>query len=274
MQILVNTVNTIKSANLKEKTIAIAFILLLTISGATAILPHVNAQINTYSSSPTKGSNGLWNLPTFAGLTVAPTPDGVGQTAQVIMEIELLPPSTGIEAVTGTYGGWLGLMLTVTDPNGTSTSLGPYETDVSGTYQIGYTPDTVGTYTFVMNFPGQVVNGTGFGGYYGNFQASTSRTISLVVQQTPISGYSEAPVPLPTQYWTEPINGQNRYWSTISGPWLPKWLQCNRRFQSVHLCTGQCTHSMENAELRNDRKSRWRRLWFFTVARYRKPRFF
>ena len=118
------------------------------------------------------------------------------------MVIELLPPSTGIEAVTIVTGGWIGLTLTVTDPNGTSTTLGPYETDVSGTYQIGYTPDTVGTYTFVMNFPGQTVNGTGYGGYYANFLASTSRTVSMTVQQTPVSGYSEAPVPLPTQYWT------------------------------------------------------------------------
>ena len=217
MQILENTM---KSANLKGKTIAIGLILVLTISAAAAILPHVNAQVNTYSYTPTRGSNGLWNLPSFAGLTVSPIPIGVGQTAQLILEIELLPPSTGIEAVNGVVGGWIGLTLTVTDPNGTSTTLGPYETDVSGTYQISYTPDSVGTYTFVENFPGQTVNGTGYGNYYANFLPTTSRTVSMTVQQEPVSGYIEAPVPLPTQYWTQPINGQNRYWSTISGPWL------------------------------------------------------
>ena len=111
-------------------------------------------------------------------------------------------------------------MLTVTNPNGTTTTLGPFESDVSGTYQLAYTPTSVGTYTFVMNFPGQTVNGTGFGGYYANFQPSTSRTVSLTVQQAPVQGYIEAPVPLPTQYWTEPINAQNRDWNTISGPWL------------------------------------------------------
>ena len=41
-------------------------------------------------------------------LLLAPDPVGVGQTVQVIMIIELLPPSVGIEAVTGTYGGWIG----------------------------------------------------------------------------------------------------------------------------------------------------------------------
>jgi outer membrane protein assembly factor BamB len=50
--------------------------------------------------------------------------------------------------------------------------------------------------------------------------ASTSKKVSLTVQQAPVTGYYEAPVPLPTQYWTEPINAQNRYWNSISGPWL------------------------------------------------------
>jgi outer membrane protein assembly factor BamB len=212
-----------KSTNLYGKSIAIALILVLTLSSAVAILPTIKAQTlgsqMPYSYTPTKGSNGLWNYPTFPGVTDAPNPVGVGQPVQVIMIIELLPPSVGEEGVTAVTGGWLGLTLTVTDPNGTSTTMGPYETDVSGTYQIGYTPDTVGTYTFVMNFPGQTVNGTGFGSLFGNFLPSTAST-SLTVQQTPIQGYSEAPVPLPTQYWTTPIDAQNRAWNTISGPWL------------------------------------------------------
>ena len=44
MQILGNTIK-MKSANLKEKTIAIALILVLAISAAAAMLPHVNAQV-------------------------------------------------------------------------------------------------------------------------------------------------------------------------------------------------------------------------------------
>jgi hypothetical protein len=192
-------------------------------SSALAILPTAKATLGTpwpYSYTPTKGSNGLWNFPTFAGLTVSPNPIGVGQPVQVIMIIELLPPSTGIEAVTGTYGGWLGMMLTITDPNGTKTTMGPYESDVSGTYQIAFTPTMVGTWTFQFSFPGQTVNGTGFGNYYANFQASTSDAVSLTVQSAPVQGYAEAPVPLPDQYFTFPVNGQNRYWNTIEGPWL------------------------------------------------------
>ena len=50
--------------------------------------------------------------------------------------------------------------------------------------------------------------------------ASTSKTVTVTVQQTPLQGFAEAPVPLPTQYWTQPIDVQNRYWNSISGPWF------------------------------------------------------
>ena len=75
MQNLMNSINSIKPTTTKGKTIAIAFILLLTISAAAAALPHVaNAQVNTYSYTPTQGANGLWNLQTFAGQLLALTP--------------------------------------------------------------------------------------------------------------------------------------------------------------------------------------------------------
>jgi hypothetical protein len=218
-----NLINTMKSANLKGKIIAIALILVLTMSSALAILPTTKATLGSpwpYTSTPTKGTNGLWNVPTFAGITASPDPIGVGQPVQVIMVIELLPPSTGSEGASLVTGGWIGYVLTITDPNGTATTMGPYESDVSGTYQVTYTPTMVGTYTFQYSFPGQTVNGTGYGNYYANFLPSTSDKVSLTVQQAPIAGFSEAPVPLPTQYWTQPIDAQNRYWNSISGPWL------------------------------------------------------
>jgi len=105
--------------------------------------------------------------------------------------------------------------------------MGPYESDVSGTYQVSYTPTMIGTYSFYFTFPGQTVNGTGYGTYFANFLASTSKTVTVTVQQAPIQGYVEAPVPLPGQYWSIPINGQNRAWNVISGPWLQGNNFCN-----------------------------------------------
>jgi hypothetical protein len=166
------------------------------------------------------GSNGLWNVATFPGLTVSPNPVGVGQPVTVIMIIELLPPSIGSEASTVVTGGWVGLTLTVTNPNGTASTMGPYETTPSGDYSLTYVPTMVGTYTFQFTFPGQTVNGTGYGSYYANFLPSTSAVESLTVQQAAVVGFAEAPVPLPSQYWTQPIDAENRGWNVVSGPWL------------------------------------------------------
>src|SRR5208283_2194055 len=106
---------------------------------------------------------------------------GVGQPIQCIMVIEQLPASVGVEAKQGVYGGWVGFVLTVTSPNGTSSTLGPYESDVTGTYQIEYTPTATGTYYFQFTFPGQTDSNITWGGisgdplyYNANFLASTS----------------------------------------------------------------------------------------------------
>jgi len=217
------------------KTLSIALILILTLSSAMLVLPLIHAQVAgvggaaTYSATPARGANGLWNIPSFAGITCAPNPVGVGQSLQIIMLIEQLPPSQGTEAETGTTGGWPGLILTITDPNGNTTTQGPFLTDVSGTYQISYTPTMTGTYTFQFSWPGLTVgNGPGmiqgtssFVWYWGNFLGATSNKQTVTVTQTPAPGYTEAPVPLPNQYWqVTNVNGQNRAWNTICGPYV------------------------------------------------------
>jgi len=50
------------------------------------------------------------------------------------------------------------------------------------------------------------------------FQPSTSNIWTLTVQQEQIS-YPPV-VPLPTNYWTRPIYGENNNWNTIAGNWL------------------------------------------------------
>src|SRR4030042_1995622 len=55
---------------------------------------------------------------------------------------------------------------------------------------------------------------------YGNilYQASDSEKVTLVVQQDPVPEYPATP--LPTEYWTRPINAQHYTWNTISANWL------------------------------------------------------
>ena len=53
------------------------------------------------------------------------------------------------------------LTVAVTKPDGTTETLGPFTADPAAYAYTSYTPDMVGTYTFVFNFPGQLVTSVG-----------------------------------------------------------------------------------------------------------------
>ena len=107
----------------KGKTIAIALILMLAITSAAAILPAVGFYSGYVVENPTAAQISAAGLPTIttsAGLIVSPTLLGVGQKATVIMWINFLPPSEGVEATTAVTGGWKGYTITITKPDGTT----------------------------------------------------------------------------------------------------------------------------------------------------------
>ncbi len=112
--------------------------------------------------------------------------------------------------------------MTITKPDGTTETKGPYTSDPTGSTWFYYAPTQIGTYQFQFSFPGQQVNGTD---QYGNrisgyYQPSTSPKVPLTVQQNPILPYPETPLPKPNEYWQRPIYGTNREWNTIAGNWL------------------------------------------------------
>jgi len=203
----------------KTKTATITLVLVLTIAATLTFLPTVNAVLR--------------DVDTYAGITVSPDPIGVGQPVQVIMFLSYLPPSEGYEfqQVVGepygiTTGGWKGYVLTITKPDGTTTTMGPYESDPSGMYQVSYVPATTGTYYFQFTFPGQTEIDRVWGGspgahflYNAYFLPSTSEKHDVTVQQEPITGWQETPRPW-GEYWDRPIEGQNREWNVLGGPWL------------------------------------------------------
>jgi hypothetical protein len=92
----------------------------------------------------------------------------------------------------------------------------PVVSDPTSSQYFDFTPDQVGTYTLFFNFPGQVYN---FGGaYQGDYYTPSNATITFVVQQQPVSVSSE--LPLPSAFWTVPINAQNVAWDSIASNWL------------------------------------------------------
>ncbi len=188
----------------KQALFSIALILLLTVSGIMAAIPTSKAQTET---SP---------LPTNAFINVSPNPAGIGQ--QVTLEMWLGQPNP---TATGLLGGrWDGFTVLVTKPDGTTQTLGPFTANDASFAVAYYTPEQTGNYTFKFTFPGQHVTGIApltmqpINSYY----AASSFTSCLSVQQQPATSYPQTP--LPTSYWTRPINSQNSLWASISGNWL------------------------------------------------------
>jgi hypothetical protein len=193
----------------KETTFAAALILLLCISTFFAGIGSVNAHMPT------------WQVPTYSYVSAVPSPVGQNQLVTIVFWLDKPPPtSSGV-------GGdrWQKLTVTLTKPDGTKQTLGPFTSDpVGGTYTL-YTPDQTGTYTAVFNFPGQVLslNGpTGIPGGASDFINDTylpsSATTTFIVQKDPI------PLPveyaLPTGFWTRPIEGENTNWDAVASNWL------------------------------------------------------
>jgi hypothetical protein len=202
---------------IKNKTLAILIALVLTTSiGASIVLqPTVSAH-----TPP-------WTIISYAYLSVQPTPIGVGQTAAVCMWVDAALPGASEYPVTSYTNNIrrIGYALTITAPDGTvSTKTWDMVSDPTGVQSYYFTPTQVGTYTFLFSYPGQTYTWTSSTqgantAYTGDVYLAANTTKTLTVQQDPIPLAVDS-YPLPTEYWTYPIEGQNNYWYTIASNWL------------------------------------------------------
>ena len=198
----------------KNKTAAIMIATLLIISMGASLILLPNASAHTPA----------WQIPTYVYINVSPNPIGVGQTVNVNFWVNAPPPTASAQ-----YGDrWSNLSVIVTHPDGTTEKLGPFASDDTGGAHTSYTPTVVGNYTFQSFFGAEVVKGLNQpagsppistnAAVNDTFLASTSTKFTLTVQQTAIAYASVAP--LPTNYWTRPIYGENNNWYSIAGNWL------------------------------------------------------
>jgi hypothetical protein len=185
-----------------------ALFLMSAMAISAVALPTATAQLNVPYVSTGKCA-------TYAFIGATPNPIGVGQ--QVLLHV-------GITQQLASVGyGWEGLTVTVTKPDSTTETLGPLRTDATGGTGTVYVPSMVGNYTLQTHFPEQrnpaAIGAGGFSvlGLPVNttMLASDSPILTLVVQQQPLQ-YNPG-VPLPTEYWTRPINAQFREWYAVSG---------------------------------------------------------
>lgn len=194
----------------KNKTLAIviSILLMLSISVSITLIPNANAH------TP------VWNMATFAYIVVAPNPIGVSQTATVYMWLGNVPyPNSAIE----NHYRYHGYTLTITAPDGSVQKQTYGEiTDTTNSQMYHFTPNQVGNYKLNFTYPGETitVNDQPSGSAYVNDTFLPSSTsVTLIVQQEPIPSAITS-YPLPQDYWSRPINGENTDWWSISSNWL------------------------------------------------------
>jgi len=183
----------------KSKISTISLILLLTLSAILIALPTAAAQ-NTQVTYP------------FIG--VVPNPAGINQV--VLFHVGIFQQLSQVQM------GWEDMTITLLRPDGVTDTISDIKTDSTGGTGVTYVPTLVGTYTIQSHFPEQtLISGekTAPGIPSGTVMlASDSAILELEVQEDAIAyhpGY-----PLPTEYWTRPIDAQLREWSAVTGNWL------------------------------------------------------
>ena len=170
-------------------------------------------------------------LTTNAYIAALPSPIGLGQSTLIYMWLNrvygfypLGEPTGSINyaAVNNNYR-FHNYKLTITDPNGENTTK-TFDTiqDTTSSQSYSFTPTIVGTYTFTFDFPGQTIttsNGSPISVAVNDTYLPSTASTTLVVQQDPIYTYPSS-YPLPSEYWTRPIYGENPFWWSISSNWL------------------------------------------------------
>jgi outer membrane protein assembly factor BamB len=175
-------------------------------------------------------------IPTWVFLTAAPNPVGVGQAFNLVM----FNPQVPYDALL-TNDIRYTFTMDIKKPNGDTEHLPPvgassgnvaqggvldgkFVSDSTGSAYTAYTPDQTGNYTFTVNFQQLTYHWNASAtqrNYYGTTFKASNYTLQVTVQQdsTSINGQPLLE-PLPTEYWSRPIEGQNTAWYLASSNWL------------------------------------------------------
>ena len=213
----------------RHKIAAITIATLFALS-MIALIPTLNITPDVSAHSP------AWQIPTYAYITAEPNPVGVNQTVNIYMWLDCIygdiggstaasytNASTSSGALLSNNYRFLNYQLAITGPSGTTTQSFPVVSDTTSNQYTSFIPTVAGSYTLTFSYPGQVYGANG-DGYEGSIQINdtylpSNATTTITVQQTPIALPSTTE-PLPTNYWTTPIYGENTNWYTISNNWL------------------------------------------------------
>jgi len=197
-------------------------ILLLLTSTIIVVLPCAfGVDVGDYTKLPTE-------IPTYLGLMVIPNPVGVNQQAW-IRAIFTKPAPTSNGLIGDMYEN---VTIEITAPDGSKSVQGPYDGGMMGAVWTTFTPNQVGEYKIQAFYPGEILDGMNpynrdptTADYHleligSRMLPTQSQVVTLTVQQDQISSQYQTP-PLPTEYWTRPINSLNWAWGAqVASNWL------------------------------------------------------
>jgi len=159
------------------------------------------------------GASAATSMKTYAISDAIPNILGLGE--QTLLKCGIT------EALASQAYGWTGITITVTAPDGTTQTLGPFKTDSTGSTYTLYTPNQVGTYTLKTSFPQQempvntMVMERGTMILQGTIMLASEATSTFLVTEEASKMYPGHS--LPTEYWSRPIDPQLREWYSVSG---------------------------------------------------------
>jgi hypothetical protein len=151
-------------------------------------------------------------------------PVGVGQTMYIYMWIDKIKPGSALDNTVRMHN----YNLKVEKSDGTLVIDETFPTiiDTTSNQLYQWTPTEADTYTITFTFPGDTYTSAeaaqvsgGNAQYENDTYLPSSATATLVVQEDPIPRAPPS-YPLPAEYWTRPIYGENPDWWTISSNWL------------------------------------------------------
>ena len=194
------------------------------IAATMIVLLFILSMMAPIATIPTTSAHSpAWNVPTDCYVSFAPATVGVNQSTTIIVWLDRYSPTAG-----GITGQTFTFQINITQPDGSTVIIGPWQTTsaLASDYRV-FTPTMVGMYKIVSSFAGATIIPTvttptsvDIGDY---FEPSTSDPAYLNVTTAQIPTWPESP--LPTDYWTLPINAQDRTWSTLASNWLKgQWL--------------------------------------------------
>jgi hypothetical protein len=197
-------------AKSRTAAISIAILFIISMGASMLMLPTTSAHTPAYV------------VTTYARIEAQPNPIGVGQSA-LCYAFLANAPLTG-STIENTFRNH-NYTVYITAPNGTVLPKLYWETvqDTTAVQFFRFTPDTVGVYNLTFIYGGNVINSTYFDtttvANVGDIWLPSTASMNLTVQQDPVTQFPDS-YPLPTEFWTRPIYGENQYWYTISSDWL------------------------------------------------------